>query len=341
MNRYIRYAAALVLAMAAAGLLASCSRQGDFIDTGQSRSIHMIVKMNRGDYWNTVKLGAEAAAREFNVDLTFKAPDAETDIDGQIRMVEESIASKADAIILAASSYMGLAQAVDQASYSKIPVISVDAEVASARVLSYVGSNGYEAGQKSAERLIKLLGGRGEIGILNFTSVVEQSEGKHTGSVIDYGARDADEREKGFLNYVARYPDVRVVEILYTTSDIENARQLTRELLRKHPSLDGLATLNETASQGAGQMLEELGRTDIRMVAFDSSPTTMEMLQAGTVQATVIQNPFSNGYLAVRQAVEALQGKDISERVDTGTKLIDLDNMLWPENQKLLFPFVK
>lgn len=67
----------------------------------------------------------------------------------------------------------------------------------------------------------------------------------------------------------------------------------------------------------------------------------MESLQDGTVQATVIQNPFSNGYLAVKYAVEALEGATIPERVDTGTKLIDLENMLWPENQKLLFPFVR
>lgn len=67
----------------------------------------------------------------------------------------------------------------------------------------------------------------------------------------------------------------------------------------------------------------------------------MEQIQEGIVQATVIQNPFSNGYLAVKNAVEILQGIKVPERVDTGTKLIDLDNMLWPENQKLLFPFVR
>lgn len=129
-----------------------------YISTSKTRNIHLIVKMNKGDYWNTLKLGAEAAAKEFNVNLTFKAPDSESDIEEQVVMVEESIKEKADVIILAASSYMGLAQVVDQAAYSRIPVISVDAEVGSAKVRTYVGSNGYEAGQKSAERLIELLG---------------------------------------------------------------------------------------------------------------------------------------------------------------------------------------
>lgn len=311
-----------------------------YISTDRTRKIDMIVKMNRGDYWNTVKLGAEAAAKEFNVKLTFKAPDSESDIDEQIAMVEDSIKQKADAIILAASSYMGLAQVVDQAAYDKIPVISVDAEVGSARVRTYVGSNSYEAGQKSAERLIQLLKGYGEIGIINFTNSSLNTQIGSAGT-IDYGARDADEREKGFLNYAARYPNIDVVQISYTNSNTANAEELTRLMLLKHPKLRGIATLNETASQGAGKVIQNLGLDKIKMVAFDSSPSMLELLQDGTVQATVIQNPFSNGYLAVKYAVEALEGVDVPERVDTGTKLIDLENMLWPENQKLLFPFVR
>ncbi|WP_405114581.1 substrate-binding domain-containing protein [Paenibacillus sp. FSL K6-1217] len=311
-----------------------------YISTSKTRNIHLIVKMNKGDYWNTLKLGAEAAAKEFNVNLTFKAPDSESDIEEQVVMVEDSIKEKADVIILAASSYMGLAQVVDRAAYSRIPVISVDAEVGSAKVRTYVGSNGYEAGQKSAERLIELLKGYGEIGIINFTNSSLSPDPGNTGS-IDYGARDADEREKGFLNYAARFPDIKVVQIAYTSSSTSDAENLTREMLNQYPKLRGIATLNEIASQGAARVVLGLKRDSVKMIAFDSSPSMMESLQDGTVQATVIQNPFSNGYLAVKYAVEALEGVEIPERVDTGTKLIDLENMLWPENQKLLFPFVR
>lgn len=319
----------------------SCSNSApSYINTNKSRNIHLIVKMNRGDYWNTVKLGAEAAAQEFNVNLTFKAPDNESDIDEQVGMVEDSIKEKADVIILAASSYMGLAQVVDQAAYNKIPVISVDAEVGSGKVKTYIGSNGYEAGQKSAERLIQLLNGYGEIGIINFTNSSQSGQQEST-SAIEYGARDAEEREKGFLNYTARYSNVKVVEISYTTSSIQDAEELTEQMLLKYPRLRGIASLNETASQGAAKAIRSRGLRNIKMVAFDSSPSMMELLQDGTVQATVIQNPFSNGYLAVKYAVEVIEGMDVTERVDTGTKLIDLDNMLWPENQKLLFPFVR
>ncbi|WP_379129380.1 substrate-binding domain-containing protein [Paenibacillus sp. sgz500958] len=339
--RTIRFGLTLLLCVAVWVSVTSCFNTApDYMNTNKTRKVHMIVKMNKGEYWNTVKQGAETAAKEFNVSLTFKAPDSESDVDDQIQMVEDSISDKADVIILAASSYMGLAQVVDKAAYYKIPVISVDAEVGSARVTTYVGSNGYEAGQKSAERLIQLLKGYGEIGIINFTNSTSREQA-NSASTIDIGARDADEREKGFLNYAARYPNIHVVQIAYTSSEIADAERLTQDMVEKHPSLRGLATLNETASQGAAKVIQNLKMGNIKMVAFDSSPSMMELLQDGTVQATVIQNPFSNGYLAVKHAVEVIQGIDVPERVDTGTKLIDLDNMLWPENQKLLFPFVR
>ncbi|QWU14571.1 ribose transport system substrate-binding protein [Paenibacillus sophorae] len=329
----------LYILMAAA--LSSClGSSPPHIAIDKNRNIHMIVKMNKGEYWNTVKMGAEAAAKEFNVKLTFKAPDSESDVKEQIAMVEDSIKEQADVIILAASSYMGLAQVVDKAAYNRIPVISVDAEVGSARVTANIGSNGYQAGQKSAERLVQLLNGSGDIGILNFTNTSDkQASGSE--SDFDYGARDADEREKGFLDYVARYPSVHVVDISYTPSVTAEAEELTRLMLLRHPNLRGIAALNETASQGAATVLQERGLRSIQMVAFDSSPAMMEQIQEGIVQAAVIQNPFSNGYLAVKNAVEILQGIKVPERVDTGTKLIDLGNMLWPENQKLLFPFVR
>ncbi|KGE17749.1 substrate-binding domain-containing protein [Paenibacillus wynnii] len=338
----VRFGLTLLLCVALWVTVTSCfSATPTYIGkSSETHNIHMIVKMNRGEYWNTVKQGAEAAAKEFNVNLTFKAPNSESDVTDQIQMVEDSISAKADAIILAASSYMGLAQVVDKASYYKIPVISVDAEVGSARVTTYVGANSYEAGQKSAERLIKLLNGYGEIGIINFTNMSSHEEDESSSS-MDLGARDADEREKGFLNYAARYPEVHIVQISYTNSEIKDAEDLTRLMLIKHPNLRGIATLNEIASQGAAKVIQNSELDKIKMVAFDSSPAMMELLQDGTVQAAVIQNPFSNGYLAVKHAVEVTEGIDVPDRVDTGTKLIDLENMLWPENQKLLFPFVR
>lgn len=136
--------------------LSSCSIQTGVMSDNRF-VIDLIVKMNQGDYWNTLRSGAEAAAKEFNVKLQFLAPNYEDDISGQIELVNQSIQNRPDAVILAASDYMGLAQVTDRIAYHNIPIISIDSEVGSARVKTYVGTNNYEAGQLAAKRMIELI----------------------------------------------------------------------------------------------------------------------------------------------------------------------------------------
>lgn len=284
----------------------------------------MIVKKKDSEYWNTVKLGAEVAAKEFNVQLNFTGPDKETDIQGQIKLMEASIKAKRDAIIVSASDYMALAKVTDQTI--GIPVIAMDSEVASTRPVAFVGTNNYASGQLAAERLTVLTGSKAEIGIINFAK----------------GARNADQRVEGLMNYLARYPGILIVETAYCGSDQELAYRQAAAMLKRHPGLDAIVGLSGEAGLGVGQAVREAGLVGkVKIVTFDSPPAVMEMLQEGTVQATVVQNPFSNGYLAVKLAVEYIQGLDVPDRTETGTKLIDLNNMMWPENQKQLFPFVR
>ncbi|WP_238996717.1 substrate-binding domain-containing protein [Paenibacillus pinistramenti] len=308
-------------------LSAGCSSGGNELRANSSGMvIDMIVKMDHGDYWNTIRMGAEVAAKEYNVNLKFKAPTNENDTDGQIRLMEQSIQEKPDAIILSASDYMALAQVTDRASYAGIPVISMDAEVASTKVKSYIGANNYEAGQQAAERLIQLTGTSAKIGIINFVK----------------GARNADQREEGFSDYAARFPGVKIVETAYCASDEKLAQKQTAEMLRHYPDLDGIVAMNAEASIGVGRAIEEVGSSSrVKVITFDNPPEMLELLQEKKVQAMVVQNAFSNGYLAVVTALRSAQGSSVEERYDTGTKVIDLENMLWPENQKLLFPFVK
>ncbi|MBM6996617.1 substrate-binding domain-containing protein [Paenibacillus sp. DXFW5] len=324
--KYVNLACLLLSSILLIVLLSSCGRSGGGGDNKQVIDVDMIVKMDRGDYWKTTKLGAEVAAKEYNVRLNFLAPENENDVEGQIQLMEGAIKRRPDAIILAASDYEALGQVTDRTSYYDIPVISMDSEVASTKVKTFVGTNNYEAGQKAAERLVELTGPESEIGIMNFVQ----------------GARNANQREEGFLDYIARFPGVHVVDIQYCGSDEKLAYNLTADMLKRFPDLDGIVSLSAESSIGAGRAVDELGYGGkVKMIAFDNPPEMLELLQEEKVQAMVVQNPFNNGYMAVAAAVQAARGEKLQDRIPTDTKLIDLNNMLWPENQKLLFPFVK
>ncbi|MCR8631200.1 substrate-binding domain-containing protein [Paenibacillus radicis (ex Xue et al. 2023)] len=323
----IKKRACCMLALIGLIFLISCSAKTEVVTTPETkRNIALVVKMQTGDYWKTVRMGAEAAAKEFNVNLNVLEPKDEEDVSGQIALVNEAISGGTAALVLAANDYNALAEVTEQAAGQRIPVITIDSEVNSSKVRSFIGINNYDAGRKAGRKLIELTGDHSRIAVM--------SNGKDS--------RNSVQRERGLMEEIAQYPDVQVLKKEYCFSDKKLCGDQTRKIIEEHSKIDGIIALNAISSLGVANEIQKLGLAGkVKVITFDNTPEDIEFLQEGVIQATLIQNPFSMGYLGVRYAVEALGGKKIPEFIDTGTKVIDQENMFWSDNQKLLFPFVK
>lgn len=90
-------------------------RNTETTPTEKKKHLEVVLRSQNGDYWKTVKMGAEVAAKEFDVTLDFRAPDDEGDVKGQIALMEQSVKSGPDAIVLAANDYKELSGVVDDA----------------------------------------------------------------------------------------------------------------------------------------------------------------------------------------------------------------------------------
>lgn len=296
------------------------------IDEYKKKDVYLILKVKDGDYWNTIKIGAETAAKEFNINLIFIAPDDEEDVAGQIRLVKSAIKNSADAIVLAASDYEELTDVIQIAQLKGIPVIAIDSEVDTKRYKSFIGTDNFEAGRKAALKLIDIAGKNCNVAIISFIK----------------GAGNGDMRESGFLNEVAKHPNIRVVAKEYGLSDVTLSAALTRKVLKEVSRVDAVVALNTISSIGVAKAVEQMDlKGKIKVITFDSTQKEIEYLEKGTIQATVVQNPFSMGYLGIKYAYDSLNGERIPRRVDTGSKVIDIENMYNPENQKIIFSFIK
>lgn len=306
----------------------SCSRSVD-LTNAKRKNIALILKMNYGYHWSTVKLGADAAAREFNVDLDYAAPDDEEDVEGQIKMVSDKLNNrdkKVDALVLAASDYKALSGVAEKAHDMGIPVIIIDSEVDTKKIDSCIASDNINAGRKAGNMVISIAGKYSNIAIMSFAK----------------GTRDAEEREEGLMNVLSKYPGIRIVAKEYCFSDSRLAYNLTQNIISQYGQIDAIVALNEMASVGAAQAIDEMGLGGkVKIIAFDSTTQEINYLEKGVIQALVIQNPFSMGYLGVKYAVDKLEGREIKELYPIETKVIDKDTMYLPENQRLLFPFVR
>jgi ribose transport system substrate-binding protein len=292
----------------------------------EPKKISLVLKTQSGYYWKNVRMGAEVAAKEFNVKVDFTSPKEETDIDGQIALVNAAIERKIDALILAPSDYNKLTNVTEKAISEKIPVLVIDSKLNTNKISSYITTNNVKAGEMAGEKLISLCGSNSRIAIINFVK----------------GSGNNKEREKGFWSIISKQPEVKVVYTEYVAPDSESASVLTKKLVLGDDKVNTIVALNYISSIGVAQAIDEIGYAGkVNVITFDNTPEEIEFLENGVIQATVTQSPFGMGYLAVKYAVLNLQGKKIPEYVDTGVVVIDRNNMYLPENQKILFPFTQ
>lgn len=315
----------LCLMLVVSVLSGACTKTGNLEKT-ENKKIALIVKTIYGYYWGTVKLGADTAAREFNVNVDFNGPGNEQDVDGQIKLVEQALSENVDALILAASDYEGLVKVTEKAHDKRIPVIIIDSEVESGEIESYIATDNIDAGNKAGKAVVELAGKSCKVAIINFVK----------------GSRNAEQREEGLLDTLSAYPGIQVVAKEYCSSDRELAFQLANEILAENRDTGVFVTFNDVASEGVADAVDQLNLAgQVKIVAFDNTPKEIDYLEKGVIQALIIQNPFSMGYLSVKYAVEALNGNTIPEYYNTGSYLITSENMYMPEYQKILFPIVK
>jgi ribose transport system substrate-binding protein len=113
-------------------------------------------------------------------------------------------------------------------------------------------------------------------------------------------------------------------------------------MLTANPDLAGIFAANEPGAIGAAQVLKTRGKAGtVKLVAFDAGGPEIKALEAGTIQALIVQNPFQMGYLGVQAAVRARRGEPVEKRIDTGVVVVTKANMNEPAMQKLLYPMGK
>lgn len=285
--------------------------------------IAVIPKGLANQFWLTVKAGADAAGREIGADIIWQGPAKETELEKQINIVQDMINLPVDGIVLAACDENSLIQFIQQAMNAKIPVVTIDSGVKSDLPLSFIATDNIAGAKAAADTLAKLIGEEGPVGLMPFVP----------------GAATSEMRESGFKEGIKAYPKIQLVATLYCMSDVAKGMDITQDMLTANPDIKGIFAANEAGAIGATQALRTAGKAGIvKLVGFDASEEQIAALKEGAIQALIVQNPFKMGYLGVKTVVDAIHGKPVEKRIDTGVTVVTLENLNDPEVQKLLYP---
>src|SRR5688572_13226752 len=316
--------------------LAACGGGADAPQAGASPgakklAIAVIPKGTTHEFWKSIHAGARKAAGELSrdgrtVEIIWKGPLREDDREQQVQVVESFTSQGVSGIILAPLDANALVRPVQEAKRLGIPTVIFDSGLASEDIVSYVATDNYKGGELAAERLGKLLGGKGKALLLRYQE----------------GSASTEEREKGFETKLkALYPGVELVSSdQYAGPTRDTAKRASENLLNRFGAqVQGIFTPNESSSMGMLLALQDEGRAGkLPFVGFDASPAFVEAMRKGQMHGTVLQNPYNMGYLAVKTMVEHLEGKQVPKVVDTGVAIVTPDNLDDPKSQELLNP---
>lgn len=317
-NRYLLLCGALALS-----LLCGCRSESD---PAQRHSVALVVKSTQSEFFRSVFAGAEAAAAEYNLELTIAGPETEEDYEAQNQLIAQAVEAGAEAIVFSAIDHEENAAAIDAAAQVGVQIVTIDSGVGSDQVSTYIGTNNYAAGQMAAHAILERVSGPLYVGVVNF----------------DVGTANGQERERGAADAFAASGRAQITAVVNTLTEAGQAQEDTAALLTAHPEINVLLALNEPTSVGAARAVEELGLSEeVFFVGFDSNVVTVDGLQDGSVDALVVQNPYAMGYLGVESAYQLLtgQGGSLAETVDTSTQVVDRSNLFTLDSQKALFSF--
>lgn len=321
----IKHSKRLPALLAALCLLAGCASSAAQVPEENRYKVALVAKSTNTDFWKAVFVGAEAAATEYNMDLTIDGPETEEDYETQNRMIAEAVEDGAQALVFSAIDFDANAPAIEAAADKGVKIVVIDSAVNTEDVATYIGTDNYSAGQMAAEAALQGSEGTLKVGIVNY----------------DVNSANGQDRERGAVDTFAESGRAEIVATIHTLAEASSAQEDTRKMLQDHPEINALLAFNEPTSVGAAQAVEELHlQNALWMVAFDSNLVTIDALQTGVVDALVIQNTYEMGYFGVQSAYKLLSGQrsEVEKHVDTATRVINRENLFDLDSQKVLFP---
>lgn len=307
---------AMVLALTACGDNGADKTSSDVSGEGSDEiKIAYIVKAKTDEFWTTMEKGAYAYAEEKGVELSFQAPEKETDVEKQVQMVENAITKKFDAIILSVADSKSLIPSIIKANDAGIPVIlvndTIDEEALEAeggKVETYVGIDQYEAaalaGAYAAENI--------EDGKILYLEGIS-------------GVKALEDRLIGFEDQAA---DFEVVASQTAKCDRNEGFNVMQNVLSAHPEVNVVWAVNAEMGQGAIQAIEQGGFAGkVQVFDFDATSDDIEAIKAGTLTGTVAQYPNLQAEAAIQACLDVLDGKTLEAHTKTKAELITAENV--------------
>ncbi len=278
------------------------------------------------DYWSKVHAGAECAASQMpGVKVTWNGVTDETDVVGQLNLLNNYIAQGVNGLVYAATDATAMTQVSTGAAKAGIKVVSIDSGTTpQPKNVPLLATDNIAGAKLAAQQLAKAIGpAGGKVAIIAF----------HAGSQTN------DQRVQGFEAGLKRYKKLHLVGIQYSQNDYNTALTVTANVLTANPDLKGVFAANEASDVGAVQAIRLAHKAgQVKVVGWDTSPDEVEGVTQGVVSGLISQDPFRMGYDGVRAAAAMVRHQGTPHNENTGVVMVTKHNLTNPKVHQFVDP---
>jgi ribose transport system substrate-binding protein len=277
------------------------------------RAIGLVMKTLTNPFFIEMEKGARRAEKDLGIALTVKTAAQETSIEQQIQLVNDLIAAKVEAIVIAPGDSLSLIPALKKAADAGIKIINIDNRL-DPDALNQIGLSG-----------VPFLGVDNEAGAYKAGQFLASKISTPTQAVILEGIRSADnarQRMEGARRALSENKQVKLVASETANWKIDEAYAVSKALFTKHPDVKLLFAANDMMALGASKYLQESGKLNVKVVGFDALSEALTEIKAGRIAATIDQQAAEQGYQGVAMALRLVTGESVSPVTLIETRLI-------------------
>jgi ribose transport system substrate-binding protein len=279
------------------------------VAAADGETIAFFTKNQTNPFFQAVRLGADAAARQYNAKVVHYVPTKPDSIPEQMSQIEDVVVKKPNAIVFTPVDYKAMTPGVQKINGAKIPVVNVTDRAEQGQFVTFVGANDYKLGLDTGVYLLKAMGGKGGVVIL---------EGVR-------GAITNTDRTRGFNDAIKQFPGVKLLASQSANYQRLNALQVMENLMQVHPQIDGVMAANDAMATGAVEALDAANRKAL-VIGINGTKEAVDLIKSGKMLATGDYNAFNQGCLGVMAALRQLRGEPVPKEILFPVAVVDKAN---------------
>lgn len=268
--------------------------------------IAVFTKNLTNPFFQNERVGAENAAKLLNAKVVQYTPTKPDSIPEQLSQIEDVVVKKPNAAVFVPVDYKAMVPGIEKLNAAGIPVVNITDRSAGGKLVAFVGIDDVQVAITTAESLMKAIGGKGNVVIIEGVK----------------GSISSQDRVKGFNEVIKKYPNVKLLASQPGNFQRLNALQVMENLLQSHTQIDGVLAANDAMAIGAIEALDGANRKAV-VVGINGTKEAVDAIKAGKLLSSGQADPFMQSCIGTTIAIRHLRKQPVKEEIILKPSVID------------------